>query len=199
MTQQEKIDKVNSAIRQQLADVIILKGINSLILSVCLVDTLAGFYGGYKGEKNGNRKRYLDFVTKYLSKYKDDLYDIRCNLAHSFSNTVSNYLFIDSEEFSKLFPKTIKIHGQPTFHIDIFKGDLSIAMENYFNDLKNPANTTLITNFNLRFDHLNILESSVIPTVRNLKCEMIKNISDCDLLPGTDIKIAIYDPTQIKK
>ena len=103
-----KIEKVKSVIQNQLYDIKKITGINSLILSVCLVDTLAGFYCGYNGQKNGNKTRYLKFVEKYLQSHKEYLYEIRCNLTHSFSNTISNFMFIDDKEFTSVFKIQLK-------------------------------------------------------------------------------------------
>ena len=50
-----KIETVKSVVQNQLDDIKRLSGINSLILSVCLVDTLAGFFCGYTGQKKGTK------------------------------------------------------------------------------------------------------------------------------------------------
>lgn len=195
----DRIQKVKTIIQAQLEDINKLTGINSLILAVCLVDTLAGFYCGFKGQKNGNKDRYLKFVDKYLKTHQSYLYDVRCNLTHSFSNTVSNFLFIDSKEFSNVFPNTTEILDWKVFNIDIFKKDLQAAIDNYFNELHIIPNDELFANFTLRFEHLNILEDGVIPTIKNLKGEMISTYHELDTLPGIDLKIAMFDQTKIKK
>lgn len=195
----DRIEKVKSAIQNQLTEINKLTGVNSLILSVCLVDTLAGFYCGYKGEKKGNKARYLKFVEKYLTSHQTYLYDVRCNLTHSFSNTVSNFLFVDNKEFTDVFKGVAKILDWTVFNIDAFKTDLHIAIDNYFSDLHDPSNTDMLSNFNVRYNHLNILEDDIIPTVRNLKGEMIFKHTDLDTMPGTNLKIAMLSPTKIKK
>jgi hypothetical protein len=190
---------VKSVVQNQLDDIKNLTGINSLILSVCLVDTLAGFYCGYNGQKNGNKVRYLKFVEKYLNPHKDYLYEIRCNLTHSFSNTVSNFLFVDNKEFTSVFKETTQILDNPVFNIDKFKEDLTNAINFYFKELANAPSAEILNNFNLRFDSLKILTDSSIPTIRNLKGEIVKNFENLDSLPGLDLKIAIASPTKVKK
>lgn len=195
----DNIMRIKTAIQNQLKEIDSITGINSLILSVCLVDTVAGFYCGYKGEPKGNKDRYLRFVTKYLNYYKDHLYDIRCNLAHSFSNTLSKFMFIDSPEYSKVFPNTEKILDWTIFNIDKFKNDLRCAIEQYFIELETSNDPELEVNFKTRFEYAGILEDDVIPTVRNLAGEMVKNYDDLDTLPGTNFKIAVDAPTKTKK
>lgn len=195
----DRIERVKLAIQNQLTEINKLTGVNSLILSVCLVDTIAGFYCGYKGEKTGNRNRYLKFVERYLKSHKTYLYDLRCNLTHSFSNTVSNFLFVDDKEFTRVFEGVSKILDWTVFNIDSFKKDLQIAIDNYFTDLNDTSNNDIRLNFDIRYNHLNILEDSTIPTIRNLKGEMIFKHTDLDTLPGTNVKIAMLSPTKIKK
>ncbi len=194
-----KIEKIKTAIEAQLKEVGSISGINSLILSVCLVDTMAGFYCGYVGQHGGNKARYLKFVEAYLIEYKDHLYDIRCNLTHSFSNTLANFMFVDNPEYSKVFPNTGKILDWTIFNIEKFKTDLRTAIDRYFSDLEDSKNQELMDHFNKRFDHAGILEDGVIPTVRTLDGKMVKNYDDLDELPGTGLKIAVYDPTKTKK
>lgn len=202
MTEQQKanVNKVQTSLCRQLADIKKLEGINSLILSVCLVDTLAGFYSGYDGKQpGGNRKRFEKFVDKYLASHKPYLYDIRCNLTHSFSNTVANFMFVDNTEFTKAFGSSLNIYDSPVFSIDTFKLDLENAFNSYFQDLYNNRVADIQINFQTRFNSFGILQDAVIPTVRNLKGDIINHIEQADTLPGLDLKIMIADPTQIKK
>lgn len=194
-----KIEKIKTTIEAQLNEIGSISGINSLILSVCLVDTMAGFYCGYEGQRNGNKARYLKFVEHYLIEYKDHLYDVRCNLTHSFSNTLANFMFVDNPEYSKIFPNTEQILDWKIFNIEKFKTDLKSAIDRYFSDLAKTEDQTLIDNFNKRFDYAGILEDAVIPTVRTLDGKMVKNYDDLDELPGTGLKFAVYDPTKTKK
>ena len=60
----QNIQKVKLVVEKQLHDINIISGINSLILSVCLIDTLAGFYNGYCGQSTGNKDRYKKFTDK---------------------------------------------------------------------------------------------------------------------------------------
>jgi hypothetical protein len=195
----EKIKKIKSAIENQLKEINSIVGINSLILSVCLVDTMAGFYCGYEGQKGGNKDRYLRFVESYLNEYKDHLYDIRCNLTHSFSNTLANFMFVDNPEYSQVFPHTRKVLDWRIFNIDKFKKDLKEAIDQYFQDLESSNDQGLKENFNKRFDYVGILEDGVLPTVRTLDGKMVKNYDDMDELPGTGIKMALYNPTKLKE
>ena len=191
------IQKVQSTISRQLQEIYSVSGINSLILSVCLVDTLAGFYCGYNGQKKGNRDRYEKFANKYLPDYCDIIYQIRCDLAHSFSNTLAKYYFVDNLEFTETFGNAANILDKQTFNIDHFRESLKKAIENYFSDMNNDPN--LHTNFLIRFDYSNILDDGQIGTVRNLTGKMVNKYDDLDSLPGLDLKIAIADPTKIKK
>ena len=56
------------------------------ILGVCLIDALAGFYGGKEeATSKGNCDRFKNFVKKYLPQYNsDDLYEARNGLLHSY-------------------------------------------------------------------------------------------------------------------
>lgn len=194
-----KIEAVKSVVQNQLDDIKKISGINSLILSVCLVDTLAGFYCGYTGQKNGNKTRYLKFVERYLHPYKDCLYDIRCNLTHSFSNTISNYIFVDNKEFTSYFKDTTQILNYPIFNIEKFKEHLTNAINLYFVELTNSLKTEIHENFNLRFESLSILDDTFLPTLRNLKGEIVKDFDKLDPVPGLDLKIAVASPAKAKK
>jgi len=195
----KNIEKVKSIINAQMNDINALNGINSLILSVCLVDTLAGFYSGYKGELRGNRDRFKKFTEKYLPQHDSYLYEIRCSLAHSFSNTVSNFMFVDSKEYSNVFSETKQILDWKVFDIAKFKVELKNAIDNYFTDLIGSSNAELLANFNIRFTHCVILDDGVIPTVRNMKGDIVKNYNDLDNLGDLPIKLAIFSPTKVKK
>jgi hypothetical protein len=197
--QMDKISSVKIVALKQLQDIKLISGINSLILSVCLIDTLAGFYCGYNGQKFGNKERFLKFIDVYLTKHKSYLYDLRCNIVHSFSNTVSNFMFVDNKEFTNVFNDVKQLLDWKIFNIDTFKADLENAVEIYFDELSNAKNNVLLDNFNLRYDSLKILEDGVFPALRNSKGEYKFNIEDFDNIPGTDLKSAYYDPIKIKK
>lgn len=202
MTTEEinNVNKTKAALELQLADIKKLTGINSLLLSVCFVDTLAGFYCGYDGKtQGGNKKRYEKFVDKYLASHKSYIYDVRCNLTHSFSNTVANFMFVDNPEFSKVFGTTVSILNSPIFNIDKFKVDLESAFNTYFNDLLNNSESNIQVNFHTRFNGFGILQDGVIGTVRNLKGEIINHIDQADTMPGLNLKIVSFDPTKIKQ
>lgn len=200
MTQQQivEITKVQTSLQRQLTVIKKLDGINSLILAVCFVDTLAGFYSGYDGKLRGNKKRFEKFVEKYLTKHKEYLYDLRCNLTHSFSNTVANFIFVDNKEFTKAFGSNLNILSLPVFSIDTFKLDLESAFNSYFNDFFKNTEIDIQTNFQIRFNSFGILQDSVIGTVRNLKGELITHIDQADKLGNNGLNIMIIVPTQIK-
>ena len=196
---QEKIYKINKVVNDQFNEIKSLNGINSLILSVCLIDTLAGFYSGYKGEVSGNKARFKKFTEKYLPQHDSYLYEVRCSLAHSFSNTISNFMFVDSSEYSKVFSETKQILDWKIFDIAKFKIELKSAIDSYFNDLNKSDNKELRDNFITRYSHCGILEDAAIPTVRNLNGDIVKNYNDLDNLGDLPIKIAVLDPTKVKK
>lgn len=195
----DKISNLKIVAQKQLQDIKAISGINSLILSVCLIDTLAGFYCGYNGQKSGNKERFLKFIEAYLTKHKSYLYDLRCNIVHSFSNTVSNFMFVDNKEFTSVYNDIKQLLDWKIFNIDTFKNDLEKAVEAYFNELNNSTNITLLNNFNLRYDSLKVLQDGVFPAMRNSKGEYAFDIEDFDNIPGTDLKSAYYDPIKIKK
>lgn len=194
-----KIKKVKSVLKSQFNEIKNLSGINSLLLSVCLIDTIAGFYCGYNGEKGGNKKRYSIFVENYLPKYNAELYDIRCNLTHSFSNTISNFIFIDNKEYTNIFDYATNIIGQKTFDINLFKNDLENAINKYFEELENFKDEAIVLNFIKRFNKLNILDDGHVGFIRNLKGDLIKKYDELDSLPGLDLKICLASPIKIKK
>lgn len=195
----ENIQKVKRVVEKQLHDINIISGVNSLILSVCLVDTLAGFFSGYNGQHKGNKDRYKKFTDKYLLEYSNDIYKIRCDLAHSFSNTLSKYYFVDNEEFTNVFGNSVNILDKKTFNIDHFRKALSQAINNYFADVENNSLANIQNQFKIRFDYSNILEDDVLGTVRNLEGKLIRNYEELDNLPGLDLKIAMTAPIKIKK
>jgi len=193
------IQTVKQSIIKQLNDINIISGINSLILSVCLVDTLAGFFSGYNGQKFGNKDRYKIFSDKYLSEYSDNIYKIRCDLTHSFSNTLSMYYFIDNEEFTEVIGNSVKIFDRQTFNIDDFKKKLSKAVNDYFNDLENDCVTDIQKHFKTRFDYANILVDDILVTARKLDGKLVSNYDDLDNLPGLNLKIAMTTAIDVKK
>ena len=91
------------------------------ILGVCMIDALAGFYGGKEKPTNeGNADRFKNFVKKYLTQYDaDDLWEVRNGLLHSYA--VEKYSFVN---------KKPHLHDQPT------NGGKFINDENFCSDLK---------------------------------------------------------------
>ena len=64
----KEIIEIKAAIDIQQKDIESISGINSLIISVCLVDTLAGFYSGY--ESMVHRKVYRVELCMWQSCYQ---------------------------------------------------------------------------------------------------------------------------------
>ncbi len=195
----DNVQKVKKVVSRQLHDINAISGINSLILSVCLVDTLAGFFCGYNGQPTGNKDRYKKFTDKYLIEYSNYIYKIRCDLAHSFSNTLSKYYFIDNEEFTNVFGNSVSILDRQSFNIDHFRKSLSQAIDNYFSDVESNTIVDIQNNFRIRYDHSAILEDGVIGTVTNLEGKLISKYEELDSLPGLDLKIAMTESIRIKK
>jgi len=191
--------KVKTSLRSQLDEIENLHLTSSLILSVCLIDTLAGFHAGYRGEIKGNKMRFNNFITEYLPEYKDDLYELRCNLVHSFSNVTAKYLFHDDDELSAKWGDIQGFMGYKMFDIQKFKLRLRKSFEQYFMDLEKPENISLREGFMIRYHHLGIIEDGVFPATRNLKGEIVRSMDEADTLPGTNIKFVIAAPIQVKK
>lgn len=193
-----EINKVKSILKNHFADIKQTNGIISLILSVCLIDTLAGFYNGYTNEHNKNKNYFNNFVNHYLPDYADDLYKIRCDIVHSFSNSL-NYFFIDDTQFSEAFPSLKSILGSPVLKIDKLKDELFIAIDCYFSDLE--INDDLLVKFNLRSNELGIITPSAIGVMKDLNGNIVSHITDLpDILHGpSGTKIATLAHVKINK
>ncbi len=189
-------EDVRASLKAQIEDIKKASNISSLILSTCMIDALAGFYNGYIGQPKKNKKFFLNFSKKYFPSYDaEKLYTLRCDVVHSFSNSLS-YLLVASENFTQAFPNIKDILGSEIFNINKLKTDLELAFENYFRDLE--FNPILLANFNKRLGHLGILKRAVIPTVTDLTGKVISKYEDLpELLPG--LKIAMYTPTDSNK
>jgi hypothetical protein len=191
------IGEVVKSLSPQLEDIKNTTTMSSLILSVCLIDTLAGFYCGFEGEGTKHKSRFNKFTEKYLPKYSSFLYDLRNGLVHSFSNQ-SNFMFTESNEFSNAFPNLRKILDKEIFDVNEFKKSIKDAFEEYIHDISDLDNNNLRANFMKRFKKLGIIKEGGIPVLRNSKGEIVSHINDADKLPGTDIPFGIADRVKTK-
>lgn len=196
----EAKQKVEKAIADQLVDIDKVSSMSSIILSLCLIDALAGFYKGYDGQQQRvNKQHFNNFVTYYLPSYKDFLHDLRCRLVHNFSNISLNLMFVDNEEFLDKFKGLRKIFSSELFNVKKYRQELRSAVNRYFSDLNNQENIELQSNFMIRYKALGIIEDGLLPTMTNLDGDIISHVDEADKLPGTNIPIAMYNPTKIKK
>jgi len=191
------IREVVKSLSPQLKDIKNASTISSLILSVCLIDALAGFYCGFEGEGKRHKSRFNKFTEKYLPKHSSFLYDLRNGLVHSFSNQ-NNFMFAESNEFSDAFPNLCRIFDKEIFKVDEFKKEIENAFEEYIQDIADRDNNDLRANFMKRYKKLGIIKEDVIPILRNLKGEIVSHINDADKLPGTNIPIGITDRIKTK-
>ena len=195
-------EKVKQILTKQLAEINAVSGINSLILSVCFIDALAGFYNGFdaKAEKERKNKEFYNaFTARYLPEYADDIYMIRCKLTHNFSNLMGKLMFVDDSGFTNTFHQLKYFLDLKVFDIHQFRSKLNGAFENYFSDLEQPNNEELRVNFLKRFGYLGILEDSVFPALSNSKGEIIYDIDDCEKIPRVNLPFAFYSPVPVKK
>ncbi|TSC73117.1 MAG: hypothetical protein G01um101438_140 [Parcubacteria group bacterium Gr01-1014_38] len=124
------------------------------ILGVCMIDALAGFYGGKEKLTNdGNADRFKNFARKYLTQYNaDDLWEVRNGLLHSYA--VEKYSFVN---------KKSHLHGTLTnggklINDENFYNDLKTAYENFKNDiLATPEQNAIITNSKKRYSALKLM------------------------------------------
>lgn len=117
------------------------------ILGVCLIDALAGFYGGKEKPTNeGNTGRFKNFVKKYLPQYNpDDLYEVRNGLLHSY--IVEKYSFVDKK--SHLHNQSA--NGGKFINDENFYSDLKTAYEHFKKDiLSEPDGGKILVNIKKR-------------------------------------------------
>lgn len=191
------IREVVKSLSPQLEDIKNASTISSLILSVCLIDTLAGFYCGFEGAGKKHKSRFNKFTEKYLPNHSAFLYDLRNGLVHSFSNQ-SNFIFTESDEFSTAFPHLRKILDKEIFKVNEFKKSIEDAFEEYIQDISDLDNQYLRANFMKRFKKLGIIKEGGIPVLRNSKGEIVSHINDGDKLPGTNIPFGMADRIKTK-
>lgn len=125
------------------------------ILGICMIDALAGFYGGKeKTTSKGNRNRFKNFVRKYLSQYNaDDLWAVRNGLLHSYA--VEKYGFVN---------KKSHLHDKPTnggkfINDENFCGDLKSVYESFKKDiLASSEQDTIFINVKKRLDALKLMK-----------------------------------------
>lgn len=106
------------------------------ILGVCLIDALAGFYGGKVEPTNdGNKVRFKEFIKKYLKQYSyDDLLEARNGLLHSYAT--KKYCFVNKKRY--LHGKSI--NGRMVINDENFYDDLRTAYENFKKDILDDSN-----------------------------------------------------------
>lgn len=188
---------IKTILEKQLGDIEKTSNVSSLILSVCLIDTLSGFFNGYIGQHGKNKKFFIRFVKRYLPNYNaEDLYTLRCDVVHSFGNSLQ-FILVDNKDFSNAFPNIQSILGTPIFKVDYLKNELKIALEKYFIDLE--SDNTLLDNFNKRLNYLGILSPSTLPTVSDLNGKIISKYEDGTDLGDTGLKIMMINPTNVNK
>jgi len=192
------IREVDKVLSQQINDIKIISTTSALILTVCLVDTLSGFFAGKSDTKNDGGIAFDNFAQKYLPKYSLTLRKFRNGLVHSMHN-VHNYFFIQSEEFNNAFPGLKNILGHELFQVEEFKSAVYKAYEEYIQDISDLGNTDLRTKFLNRYDSLGIIKSGVIGVVKNFSGKIIQNVNDLERVPGSNIGFGITDTIDIKK
>ncbi|MDP3769970.1 MAG: hypothetical protein Q8R40_03485 [bacterium] len=124
------------------------------ILGVCMIDALAGFYGGKEDKKSGeDGKRFEDFVKQYLPQYEPkDLWDMRNGLLHSYA--VEKYGFVNKKRH---------LHNQPTnegkfINDENFCDDLKSAYQNFKKDvLVSSEQGEIYVNSQKRYDALKLM------------------------------------------
>lgn len=125
------------------------------ILGVCMIDALAGFYGGKeKPTSEGNTGRFKTFVRKYLTQYNaDDLWEVRNGLLHSYA--VEKYSFVNKKRH---------FHNKPTnggkfINDENFCDDLKSAYENFKNEiLAGSEQDTIFMNIRKRLNALKLMK-----------------------------------------
>jgi len=191
------LEKVNRALSPQMNDIFNTSTMSSLILSVCMIDTLSSFHSGFEGTGKRHKARYNKFTEQYLPEYSDLLYNLRNDIVHSFSN-VSNLLFNESTELVNAFPKLKSILGKEIFDVKIFKKRMVEAYNDYLSDVGDLENNDLRSNFMKRYKSLGIISDFNIPVMTNLKGEIKTHIDEMDKLPETDIPIGFAYPIKTK-
>jgi len=190
--------KVKESLTKCIEDAEKTSSTSSLILCVCLIDALSGFFNGYIGQRGENKEFFKKFSKKYLPNFDSDkLYTLRCDVVHSYSNSLG-FMIFDNEEFSKKFPDVESIFGSEVIRVDELRKDLKISLDKYFSDVR--SDNELLDKFNKRFEFLGILIHSDIPTVTDLDGNML-NCSYEDIpesgTPG--LKVVRINPTKFVK
>ncbi len=162
------IKEVDKTLSVQVEDIKNTSTMSSLILSVCLIDTLSGFYGGYQGKGNSERSRFENFTKQYLPKYAAKLYKVRSYLLHSFTNT-SNFMFVATSEFSEAFPNISGFEGMPFFNLVEFKEAVIKSYENFLQDVGEVENRDLRSRFMSRYKSVGIIKDDSILVMREKK------------------------------
>lgn len=128
------------------------------ILGVCLIDALAGFYGGKeKPTSEGNTDRFKNFIRKYLKQYSaDDLWEVRNGLFHSYA--VEKYGFVN---------KKPHLHGNSTnggkfINDENFYNDLETAYKSFREDILTGSDPTIFINAKKRYEAMELMKINLI-------------------------------------
>ena len=125
------------------------------ILGVCMIDALAGFYGGKEKPTNdGNSDRFKNFVKKYLAQYNaDDLWEVRNGLIHSYA--VEKYSFVNKKQHLHDAPS----NGGKFINDENFCNDLKTAYENFKKDiLCSSEKDEIFKNCEKRYNALKLMQ-----------------------------------------
>lgn len=126
------------------------------ILGCCFIDTMAGFYAGIDKEesKRNSRKRFEDFVEKYLPKYdREKLWeDLRCGLVHSYT-VGQTHVFTDAYKAGFHFDTTKR--GKIILNLEDFCADLRKAYKNFRNDIL--TKNEIFLNAKRRYEFLGLM------------------------------------------
>ncbi len=129
--------------------------IGALILGVCALDVLGGFYAGVEKTEG---KTFKDFIEKYLPNQKtyisSGVYEnMRCNLVHGYSTEGYKY----TDEFPAKHLQKDEKDGNLWIHIDTFIWEVETATRKYLDDLS--AKDELWNHFKDRWKHAPLLHS----------------------------------------
>ncbi len=194
----EAITIVKKSLSNQIEDIKKTSTMSSLILSVCLVDTLSGFYCGYEGKGKGHEKRFNKFTKEFLPEYSNFLHDLRNNLVHSFSNRDLNFMFILNQDFFDAFPNIERILSMKVFNVHKFKEAIYSCFEKYFGLLEESENLDLRANFMKRYTALGIIKDRILPVMRNMEGNIVSNINNADKMPTTNIPFGTIEALKTK-
>jgi len=139
----------------------------AFILCGCLIEAIAGFIKG----SDTYATDYKCFVCRYLTSYdKEKIYmDLRCKLVHSYLEGGS-YWFDDNNPANHLKARP---DGKVVINLENFVTEIQIALNEYCEQLKDPANVSLRQKAIRRLDENGIIS-------------VVENASSTGSLSGTD-------------